>query len=85
MLHSRVYNEGLTPDLKTAIVTRDFDFVAREILRLCAAIADRGELLQLEGGVYDDEMTRLYICLAINDAQFRGAQTIQLIGDMINF
>jgi hypothetical protein len=85
MLHNQVYNDGFTADINTAIIAKDADFFAAEIHRLCAVIAARETLADLEATVYDAELTRLHLCLGFLDSLQRRGETVKLLCDMVNF
>jgi hypothetical protein len=83
MLHSKVYNTSLTPEMRTALIARDAAYFEKQIRILCALVNARERFP--DDQPYDELMSQLFICIALEDSLIRSGETLQFLADMINF
>lgn len=80
MLHSLVYNTGISRDLKDAYVRRDHDFFHYRIILLASNLIAR----PLEGEDFEKLLRDMHIALALHDSLVNNGQTVSLMTDFVN-
>ncbi len=78
MLHSKIYNESLTPEMLKAFRERDADELRRMVLRYAESIQHKQDL------EFREEVAKLHCACALFDA-LRGGHACALIADFVNF
>jgi hypothetical protein len=79
MLHSKVYNKGLSHTLRDAYARRDSNFLEQQI----QILADTVAALTPGDEEYDIMLSKLQIHLALRDS-IKSGQTNSLLMDFIN-
>ena len=77
MLHSKIYNESLTPEMLKAFRERDADALRRLILYYAESIQHKQDL------DFRLEVAHLHVACALFDA-LRGGEACTLVTDFVN-
>lgn len=80
MLHCRVYNTGISKDLKDAYRDRNVDYLVEQ-LKLSSTLMCT---FSIEDENFREHMNRTYICTALLDSIKFGGSTVALMMDFIN-
>jgi len=77
VLHSKIYNQGISQEMKTAFSKRDRAFFHGKIFHLSAEI--------VQGPTAPQELySELHLCLALLDSIENAGETVSLVTDFIN-